>query len=103
MYGNGSKLHEGIKLHEDKFAPRVIFYKVTILHESKKNRKINIKRNRKKPKRKIEKKEKSYWLRVRVRVYSDSKKKIQPKKTTIKKKKMNKLVKKKKLPTEGNS
>ena len=30
--GNGSKLHDGIKLHEDKFAPSVYFARVTILH-----------------------------------------------------------------------
>ena len=48
-------LHEGTKLHEDNFAPRVNFERVTILHEGrflhesiKKNRKNNIEKNKKK-------------------------------------------------------
>ena len=36
-----TNLHVGTKLHEDDFAPRVNFARVTFLHESKKNRKIN--------------------------------------------------------------
>ena len=50
-----TKLHEGTKLHEDKFAPRVNFAQVTILHggsflhESKKKteKKTYIKKKRK--------------------------------------------------------
>ena len=51
MNGNGSKLHkvtnllEGTKLHEDKFASRVSFAQITILHESNKNTKKNKKIN----------------------------------------------------------
>ena len=45
-----TKLHEGTKLHEDDFAPRVNFARVTFLHMKKiKNRKSNKKLfNRKK-------------------------------------------------------
>ena len=36
----GTKFHDGKKLHEDDFAPRVNFARITVLHESKKIQKI---------------------------------------------------------------
>ena len=51
------KLHEGTKLHEDDFAPRVNFARVTFLHVSKK-----IKKNKKL----TEKKLKNYLIKKKV-------------------------------------
>ena len=46
-------LHEGTKLREDDFAPRVNFARVTILHESKKLREKKTEKNKIKQNKKV--------------------------------------------------
>ena len=53
-------LHEGTKLHEDDFAQRVNFSRVTFLHESKKKTEKKIANNEKLKDSLIKKKQKSY-------------------------------------------
>ena len=65
-------MYEGTKLHEDDFAPRVNFARVTVLHEKKNTEKNKIKTENK---LKYDLVKKKLLTKVRVRGNSDSKNK----------------------------